>query len=121
MFIYVALNTTYCEPTAENWREFPRLKAAIVGGGTVTKPANIGEFKLALQKQIASENNRLRLLRAHLPGLSDSRFIRQNGEGNRCVSDHDYNPTLVSPVDPARQRETPAKHCRHEKALSRRG
>jgi len=73
MFIYVALNTTYCEPTAENWREFERLKAVVVGGGVVGKPTNKAEFNQAMQKQIASENKRLRAYRAWLPGCGPNR------------------------------------------------
>lgn len=73
MFVTVAPNTTWCPDTPENWREFERLKAALMGGRSVSRPRDSVEFNLELQKRISSENKKLRGLSRYLPGHEPDR------------------------------------------------
>lgn len=63
--ITVALNTTWCPDTPENWAEFERLKEGL----QELRASPRTDFDRALKQQVARENKRLKSYRAWLPGL----------------------------------------------------
>jgi hypothetical protein len=75
MYLTVALHTTVCPDTPDNWREFWRLKAALGRAGhRAPKPRNSAEFTQMLRRQVAAENKQLRTLRTYLPGREPDRL-----------------------------------------------
>lgn len=63
MYLTIAPNTTYCPDTPENWRNFERLKAELLSGGTRS-----GSLDQKLQARIRAENKKLRSYSTYLPG-----------------------------------------------------
>ncbi len=67
--VTVALNTTFCPDTPENWRNFYRLKEELGQHRANPKTA----FDRALKRQEARENKRLKGYRSWLPGMGPNK------------------------------------------------